>query len=250
MHDVKIGVFICHCGGNISDTVDVEKVREEISKIQGVSVCLTHEYLCSDPGQEMIVKAIKEGKVNRIVIAACTPKMHINTFRKTLESAGLNPYLLEIANIREQCSWVHDDKELATLKAIDLVRGAVERARHLSPLEAKKVPIDTKVLVIGGGIAGIITSIELAEKGFKVYLVERGPSIGGHMAQLTKTFPTLDCSQCILTPKMVYAAQHPNIEIITMAEPVKVEGSPGNYKVLIKKRPRYVDTSKCSVWRM
>ena len=245
MHDVKIGVFICHCGGNISDTVDVEKVREEISKIQGVSVCLTHEYLCSDPGQEMIVKAIKEGKVNRIVIAACTPKMHINTFRKTLESAGLNPYLLEIANIREQCSWVHDDRELATLKAIDLVRGAVERARHLSPLEAKKVPIDTKVLVIGGGIAGIITSIELAEKGFKVYLVERGPSIGGHMAQLTKTFPTLDCSQCILTPKMVYAAQHPNIEIITMAEPVKVEGSPGNYKVLIKKRPRYVDISKC-----
>ena len=245
MHDVRVGVFICHCGGNISDTVNVEKVREEISKIQGVNVCVTHEYLCSDPGQETIVKAIKEGKVNRIVIAACTPKMHINTFRKVLESAGLNPYLLEIANIREQCSWVHDDKDLATLKAIDLIRGAVERARHLSPLEAKKVPIDVRVLVIGGGIAGIITSIELAEKGFKVYLVERSPSIGGHMAQLTKTFPTLDCSQCILTPKMVYAAQHPNIEIITMAEPVKVEGSPGNYKVLIRKKSRFVDASKC-----
>ena len=243
--EVRIGVFICHCGGNISDTVNVEKVREEISRIDGVKVCVTQEYLCSDPGQETIIKAIKEEGVNRVVIAACTPKMHINTFRKTLESADLNPYLLEIANIREQCSWVHENRELATLKAIDLVRGAVERARHLSPLDVRKVPINTRVLVIGGGIAGIVTSIELAEKGFKVYLVERGPSIGGHMAQLTKTFPTLDCSQCILTPKMVYAAQHPNIEIITLAEPVKVEGSPGNYKVLIRKKPRYVDISKC-----
>jgi len=243
--EVRIGVFICHCGGNISDTVDVEKVREEISKIEGVKVCVAQEYLCSDPGQETIIKAIKEEKINRVVIAACTPKMHINTFRRTLESAGLNPYLLEIANIREQCSWVHEDKELATLKAIDLVRGAVERARYLTPLETRKVPIDTKVLVVGGGIAGIVASIELAEKGFRVYLVERGPSIGGHMAQLTKTFPTLDCSQCILTPKMVYVAQHPNIEIITMAEPVKVEGSPGNYRVLIRRKPRYVDVSKC-----
>ncbi|GAI44400.1 unnamed protein product, partial [marine sediment metagenome] len=147
---------------------------------------------------------------------------------------------------REQCSWVHDDKEAATSKAIDLVRGAVERARYLEPLKTKSIPVNRDVLVIGGGIAGIITSIELADKGYQVYLVERSPSIGGHMAQLSKTFPTLDCSQCILTPKMVYAGQHPNIKTISMAEPIAVEGSPGNYRVLIKKHPRFIDDSKCT----
>jgi heterodisulfide reductase subunit A len=242
---VRVGVFICHCGGNISDVVDVEKVKEEISKVDGVVVCKTHEYMCSDPGQEQIIKAIREQGINRVVIAACTPNMHINTFRKTLISANLNPYLLEIANIREQCSWVHEDRDLATLKAIDIVRGAVKRAQYLEPLEPLKTQVLRDVLVIGGGIAGIVTSIELAEKGFRVYLLERGPSIGGHMAQLTKTFPTLDCSQCILTPKMVQVAQDPNIKIITMAEVDKVEGSPGNYRVLVRKKPRYVDLSKC-----
>jgi len=246
MDEIKIGVYICHCGGNISDTVDVEKVREAASKLEGVEVAVTYEYVCSDPGQEMIVKGIKEKGLNRIVVASCSPRMHLDTFRRTLESAGLNPYLLEMANIREQCSWVHSDKEAATAKAIDLVRGAVERARHLEPLETRSIPVNKDVLVIGGGIAGIITAIELADKGFKVYLLERSPSIGGHMAQLSKTFPTLDCSQCILTPKMVYAGQHPNIEIISMAEPVAVEGSPGNYRVLVKKQPRFVDASKCT----
>ncbi|MEM0111260.1 MAG: hydrogenase iron-sulfur subunit [Candidatus Korarchaeota archaeon] len=241
----KIGVFICHCGGNISDVIDVEKVKEEISKIEGVKICITHEYVCSDPGQEQIVKAIRNGEIDRVVIAACTPNMHINTFRRTLISAGLNPYLLEIANIREQCSWVHEDKDLATLKAIDLVRGAVERARYLVPLTPFKIQVIRDVLVVGGGIAGIIASIELAEKGFRVYLLERGPSIGGHMAQFTKTFPTLDCSQCILTPKMVQVAQASNVKIITMAEIDKVDGSPGRYRVLIRKKPRYVDASKC-----
>ncbi len=244
--EVKVGVYICHCGGNISDTVDVEKVREAAAKLKDVEVAETYEYVCSDPGQEMIVNGIKEHGLNRIVVASCSPRMHLDTFRRTVESAGLNPYFLEMANIREQCSWVHDDIEAATSKAIDLVRGAVARARHLQPLETKSIPVNSDVLVIGGGIAGIITSLELADKGYQVYLVEKSPSIGGHMAQLSKTFPTLDCSQCILTPKMVDAGQHSKIEVISMAELMAVEGSPGNYRVLVRKHPRFVDASKCT----
>ncbi|MFQ5758880.1 MAG: FAD-dependent oxidoreductase, partial [Candidatus Bathyarchaeia archaeon] len=209
-------------------------------------VAETYEYVCSDPGQEMIAEGIREHGLNRIVVASCSPRMHLDTFRRAVGSAGLNPYLLEMANIREQCSWVHDDIEAATSKAIDLVRGAVERARYLEPLETKSIPVNRDVLVIGGGIAGIITSLELADKGYQVHLVERSPSIGGHMAQLSKTFPTLDCSQCILTPKMVDAGQHPKIDVVSMAEPITVEGSPGNYRVLIKKYPRFVDAAKCT----
>ncbi|MEM2522704.1 MAG: hydrogenase iron-sulfur subunit [Candidatus Bathyarchaeia archaeon] len=241
-----IGVFVCHCGGNISDTVDVEKVREAVSKLEGVRVAKTYDYVCSDPGQEMIKEAIKEHGLNRIVVASCSPRMHLETFRQTLESAGLNKYLLEMANIREQCSWVHDDKEAATSKAIDLIRGAVARAKYLEPLESKSMSVNQNILVIGGGIAGIITSLELADKGYQVYLIERSPSIGGHMAQISKTFPTLDCSQCILTPKMVSVAQHPRIKIITLAELEAVEGSFGNYRVLIKKHPRFVNDN-CKV---
>ena len=244
--EVRVGVYICHCGGNISDTVDVEKIREHASKLKDVKIAKTYEYVCSDPGQEMIKEGIKEHGLNRIVVASCSPRMHLDTFRRTVESARLNPYFLEMANIREQCSWVHDNKEAATSKAIDIIRGAVERSRYLKPLETKNIPVKQDALVIGGGIAGIITSIELADKGYQVYLVERSPSIGGHMAQLSKTFPTLDCSQCILTPKMVSAGQHPKIEIISMAELAAVEGSPGNYRALIKKRPRFVDASKCT----
>jgi heterodisulfide reductase subunit A len=243
--EIRIGVFICHCGGNISDTVDVEKVRETVAKFRGVKVAKTYEYVCSDPGQEMIINGIKEHGLNRIVVASCSPRMHLDTFRRTVKSAGLNPYLLDMANIREQCSWAHEDIEDATSKAIDLIRGSVERAHYLEPLETKSMPVNKDILVVGGGVAGIMTSLELADKGYQVYLVERSPSIGGHMAQLSKTFPTLDCSQCILTPRMVDAGQHPKIEIISMAEPVAVEGSPGNYRVLIKKRPRFVDASKC-----
>ncbi len=237
----RIGIFICHCGGNISDTVDVNRVKEEASRLEGVVIAETHEYVCSDPGQAMIVNAIEEHGLNRVVIASCSPKMHLDTFRRTLSSAGLNPYLLEMANVREQCSWVHDDREDATSKAVDLVRSAVRRVRHHKPLEPKSMLINRDVLVIGGGIAGIIASIELADKGHRVYLVERSPSIGGHMAQLSKTFPTLDCSQCILTPKMVYVAQHPNVKLFTLSEVKAVEGSPGNYRVLIVKHPRYVE---------
>jgi len=237
----KVGVYICHCGGNISDTVDVVKVKEAASKFPGVKIAETYEYVCSDPGQDLIAKGIKEQGINRVVVAACTPKMHLDTFRQNVKSAGLNPYFLEMTNIREQCSWIHGDKESATTKAIDLIRGAVERSKYLESLEPKIMPVNRDVLVIGGGVAGIMTSIELADKDFKVYLVERSPSIGGHMAQLSKTFPTLDCSQCILTPKMVYASQHPNIKIISMAEPTAIEGTPGNYRALITRKPRYVD---------
>lgn len=242
----RVGVYICHCGGNISDTVDMEKVKKAAAKLKGVEVAETYEYVCSNPGQERIMKGIKERGLNRIVVASCSPRMHLETFRQTLKSAGLNMYFLDMANIREQCSWVHDDKETATAKAIDLIHGAVERARYLAPLEPKSMPVKQDILVIGGGIAGIIASLELADKGYEVYLVEKSPSIGGHMAQLSKTFPTLDCSQCILTPKMVSAGQHPNIKIISMAEPAAVEGTPGNYRVLITQRPRFVDASKCT----
>jgi len=242
----RIGVYICHCGGNISDTVDVEKVKEAVALFDGVKVAETNEYVCSNPGQDMIRKGITEHGLNRIVVASCSPRMHLETFRRTVKSARLNQYLLEMANIREQCSWIHDEKKQATAKAIDLIRGAVERARYLEPLEAKSIAVNRDILVIGGGVAGIIASIELADKGYQVYLIEKGPSIGGHMAQLSKTFPTLDCSSCILTPKMVYAAQHPNIKIFCMAEPIAVEGSPGNYRVLVRKQPRFVDETKCT----
>jgi len=241
--EAKIGVYICHCGGNISDTVDVEKVREATSKLPGVKTAVNYEYVCSDPGQEMIVQGIKENGLDRIVVASCSPRMHLDTFRRTVQSAGLNPYYFEMVNLREQCSWVHSDKEAATQKAIDLIRGAVKRARELQPLKQKTMPVKKSVLVIGGGVAGIMAATELADKGFPVYLVERSPSIGGHMAQLSKTFPTLDCSQCILTPRMVYAAQHPNIRIFTMSEVTAIEGTPGNYRVLVTRHPRYVDAT-------
>jgi len=244
--EAKIGVYICHCGGNISDTVDVAKAREAAEKLEGVKVAETYEYTCSDPGQERIKKGIKDFGLNRIVVASCSPRMHLDTFKRVIESAGLNPYLLEMANIREQCSWIHGNKEEATAKAIDIIRSAVFRARYLEPLEAKPISVNKDVLVVGGGIAGIIASSELADKGYKVTLIERGPSIGGHMAQLSKTFPTLDCSQCILTPRMVYAAQHPNIKIISMAQVQAVKGSPGNYKVTIKTTPRFVNASNCT----
>ncbi len=245
MKQPRIGVYICHCGGNISDTVDVAKVKETLLKCNGVEVCETYEYMCSKPGQDMIERDIKEHDLNRVVVASCSPRMHLDTFRGAAKRAKLNPFLLEMANIREQCSWVHDNKESATGKATSLITGLAERVKYLEPLETKTMPVNRDVAVIGGGIAGVLASIELADKGYKVYLIERNPSIGGHMAQLSKTFPTLDCSACILTPKMVYVAQNPNIEIIDMAEPTAVNGSPGNYELTLKIRPRYVDKEKC-----
>jgi len=242
---MKIGVYICQCGINIAHTVDVEQAAEQVKLLPNVAVSRFYKYMCSDPGQELIKKDIKEMKLDRVVVASCSPRMHEPTFRAVLEEMGMNPYFFEMVNIREQCSWVHEDKVKGTAKAVHLITGAIERATYLEPLEKKEVSVIPRALVVGGGIAGIQAALEIAEKGFKVYLVERSTSIGGRMAQLDKTFPTLDCSACILTPKMVDVARHPNIELYTYSEVESVDGYIGNFKVKIKKKPRYVDIEKC-----
>ena len=245
--EIRLGVYVCHCGVNIAGVVDVKKVAEYASKLKNVVISRDYKYMCSAPGQELIKKDIKEHKLNRIVVAACSPRLHEQTFRKALQEAGLNPFLVEMANIREHCSWVHmNDKEIATEKAKDLLRMAVAKARLLKPLNPIKVPVKNKALVIGGGVAGIEAALDLADMGYEVYLVEKSPSIGGHMAMLDKTFPTMDCSACILTPKMVDAARHPNIKLITYAEVKEIKGYVGNFKVKILKKPRYVLEDKCT----
>ena len=242
----KIGVFVCHCGINIASIVDVEQLTKYAAGLDGVVVSKDYKYMCSDVGANLIKDSIKKHKLDGIVIACCSPRMHEHTFRGVVEAGGVNGFNLEIANIREQCSWVHEDKARATEKAKVLIRGAVAKARLLEPLEPSKVSVTPTAVVIGGGIAGIQASLDLAEEGHKIYLVERTPSIGGRMAQLDKTFPTLDCSGCILTPKMMEVANHPNIELLTYSEVIGIEGSIGNYKVKIKKKPRYVDLEKCT----
>jgi heterodisulfide reductase subunit A len=243
----RIGVYVCHCGLNIAGVVDVKKVAEYASSLPDVVIAKDYRYCCSDPGQDMIEKDIKEYKLNRVVVAACSPNMHEPTFRKVLEESGVNPYLFEMANIREHCSWVHrEEPEKATEKAMSIVSMAVSKARLLNPLEIKEVKALKKVVVIGGGITGINSAIDLAEMGFKVYLIEKNESIGGKMSQLDKTFPTLDCSTCVLGPKMVECGRHPNIEIISYAEVVGVEGYVGNFKVKVLKKPRYVIAENCT----
>jgi heterodisulfide reductase subunit A len=247
MPEEQIGVFICHCGSNIAGVVDVEQVIEAVQDMPGVVHAEDYKYVCSKPGQQLLKDRIKEHRLNRIVIAACSPRMHEPTFREAMRQARLNPYLLEIANIREHVSWIHSEEpELATEKAIDLVRMAVARARLLEPLEEKEVSIEKRTLVIGAGIAGISAALDLANAGFKVYMVEKEPTIGGHMAQWDKTFPTLDCSSCILTPRMAEVESHPNIELLTMAEVEKVDGYVGNFQVTVKQQPRYVIEDKCT----
>ncbi|MCJ7766835.1 CoB--CoM heterodisulfide reductase iron-sulfur subunit A family protein [Candidatus Bathyarchaeota archaeon] len=242
----KIGVYVCHCGLNIAGTVDVENVTEYAKGLPDVTVARHYTYMCSEPGQRMIQGDIKSHKLDRIVIATCSPRMHEETFRRAVAETGLNPYLVEIVNLREHVSWAHThEPEKATEKAKDLVRMGVARARLLEPLEKRKVKVEKSVLVVGGGIAGMQASLDLANAGFKVYLVEKSPSIGGRMAQLDKTFPTLDCSACILTPKMVDVAKHRNITLLTNAEVTDVKGFVGNYEVSILKKPRYVDAKKC-----
>ncbi|SNB47188.1 CoB--CoM heterodisulfide reductase iron-sulfur subunit A family protein [Geobacter sp. DSM 9736] len=242
----RIGVFVCHCGENISRTVDVEKVAEAASMIPGVAFATDYKYMCSDPGQGLLKKAIAEHRLDGIVVAACSPRMHEKTFRNAVKQAGLNPFLCEMANIREHCSWVHENKEEATAKAIDIVSfmtARVKRAKSLAPIT---VPVTKRALVIGGGIAGIQAALDIADAGQQVILVEREPSIGGHMAQLSETFPTLDCSQCIMTPKMVDVANHPNIKLYTYSEIEEVGGFIGNFQVTIRKKARSVDESKCT----
>jgi heterodisulfide reductase subunit A len=238
---------VCHCGLNIAGTVDVKRVVEDVKKSPEVVVAKDYVYTCSDQGQELIEEDIKTYKLNRIVVAACSPKMHEETFRKMMQQAGLNPYLLEMVNLREQCSWCHgEERGKATEKAKVLVRMGVAKATFLEPLKRGKIKANKSVLVIGGGIAGIQAALDLADADFKVYLVEKTASIGGRMAQLDKTFPTLDCSACILTPKMADAGRHPNIELITLAEVESVRGYVGNYEVTVLKQPRYVDENKCA----
>lgn len=242
----KIGVFVCHCGINIASTVDVKDLVNYAKTLDKVIISKDYKYMCSDVGANLIKDSIKKHKLDGIVIACCSPRMHEHTFRGVVEAGGVNAFNLEISNIREQCSWAHDDKEMATEKAKALIRGAVAKAKLLEPLETSKIKVVPEALVIGGGISGIQSALDLAEEGHKVYLVEKSPSIGGRMAQLDKTFPTLDCSSCILTPKMMEVANNPNIELLTYSEIVGVEGSIGNYTVKIKKKARYVDMDKCT----
>lgn len=243
--EIRIGVYICHCGLNIAGTVDVKRVAEYAQRLPSVVIARDYRYMCSDPGQELIKNDIKELELNRVVVASCSPRLHENTFRSVCLDAGLNPYLYEHTNIREQCSWVHDDREIATQKAIDLVRASVSRVYHNQPLETREALVNPEVLVVGGGIAGIQASLDIANSEHKVYLVEREPSIGGHMIQLDRTFPTLDCSECILTPKMTEVGQHPYIELLSYSEVEEVSGSVGDFKVKVRKKARYVDEDKC-----
>jgi heterodisulfide reductase subunit A2 len=243
----RTGVFVCHCGINIAGTVDVKDVAKGLSKYEGVVHSEDYVYMCSDPGQKLIENAIKEHKLDSVVVACCSPSLHEKTFRNVSQSAGLNPYQCEIANIREQCSWVHKDKEKATKKAKKIVKSIVEKALRNESLEPISVPVTKRALVIGGGITGIQSALDIADGGHEVILVERSPSIGGHMIQLSETFPTLDCSQCIMTPKMVEVANHPKIKLMTYSEVQEVSGYVGNFKVQILKKPTYIDPNVCTL---
>jgi len=244
--ELRIGVFVCDCGLNIAGSIDTEEVRRWAEELPDVVVSVRNRYTCADPGQEEIKKHITEHRLNRVVVASCTPRLHEPTFRNCVEEAGLNPYLLEMASIREQCSWVHlHDREAATKKAKDIVKIAVARARFLQPQKEAEIPVTNTALVIGGGVAGIQAALDLADAGHQVYLVEKAPSIGGIMAQLDKTFPTMDCSICVLGPKMMDVGRHPRIELLTYSTVEEVSGYVGNFKVRVRRKARYVDEKEC-----
>ncbi len=245
----RVGVYVCHCGTNIAGMVDVEELAKwSAEKLghQGVVIARDYKFMCSSLGQELIEKDIRELGLTRVVVAACSPHLHEKTFHTAAQKAGLNPYLVELASIREQVSWVHTDRVVATEKAKAVVAGAVSRVIENEPLEEIKVPINPNTLIVGGGIAGIQAALEIANAGFHVYLVEREPSIGGHMAQFDKTFPTLDCAACILTPRMVEVGTHPNITLLTWSEVVNVSGYVGNFNVTIKKKARFINEELCT----
>lgn len=242
---VRVGVYVCHCGTNIAGTIDVHDVIGFSAALPNVALAREYKYMCSDPGQELIRKDIQDFGLNRIIVAACSPCLHERTFRHATEEGGLNPYYFQMVNVREHDSWVHTDKRAATEKAKDLIRAAVRRVKLHRPLERRRVAIKPNVLVVGGGIAGIHAALTLANAGKHVYLVEREPTIGGHMAQFDKTFPTLDCAACILTPKMTAVKTHPNITLWTLSEVAQVEGYVGNYTVTVRRKPRYVLEDLC-----
>jgi heterodisulfide reductase subunit A2 len=243
---VRVGVYVCHCGTNIARTVDVAAVADHARQQPNVAVARDYRFMCSDPGQELIQADIREQGLTRVVVAACSPLMHEPTFRKAVERAGLNRYLLQMANIREQVSWVTTDGAAATEKAAALVAGAIRRVAFQEPLAMRRVEILRRALVVGGGIAGIEAALQMADAGFEVVLVEREPSIGGHMASFDKTFPTLDCAACILTPKMVAVAQHPNVKLYTFTEVEKVDGYVGQFSVTLRRKARFVDAAACN----
>ena len=243
---MRVGVYICHCGFNIAGVLDVDELVEFAKGLSDVVIARDYRFMCSNPGQELIKRDIKEYSLDRVVIAACSPNLHERTFRKVLSDAGLNPFFLQIANIREQCSWVHNDRVKATEKAKRIIKSAVERVKRHQPIEVRKAKVIPRVLVIGGGIAGISASLLLAEAGVEVYLVEKEPTIGGNMAKFDKVFPTLDCSACILTPKMTAVRENPNIKLFTNSEVIDVKGSVGNFKVKIRVKPRFINEEVCT----
>lgn len=242
----RIGVFVCHCGTNIAGTVDVAKVAEELGKVDGVVYSTDYTYMCSSAGQKMIEDHIKDDKLTGVVLCSCSPRMHEKTFRACAERAGLNPYKVEVANIREQCSWVMKDQLSATEKAIALGKAAIAKTILDTPLIPGETPMTKRALVIGGGIAGITAALDIADAGFPVDIVEKNVTVGGKMAMLDKTFPTLDCASCIVTPKMTEVSQNPNIRILSYSEVVGVKGYIGNFTIDIKRNPRYVDETKCT----
>jgi len=242
----RIGFYICHCGTNIASMVDVSAVSDKIAKLPNVIVSRNYKYMCSDPGQELIQKDIAEHKLNRIVVAACSPLLHEPTFRKAVSKAGLSPFMFHMVNVREHNAWVHENRADATQKALELSRAGVRRVSFHKPLDVKKVQINPNVLILGGGIAGIHAALTLAKAGKHVYLVEREPTIGGHMAKFDKTFPTLDCAACVLTPKMSAVKSNPNITLWTYSEVINVDGFVGNYKITVKRKPRYIIEDLCT----
>lgn len=242
----RIGVFVCHCGENIARTVDVEQVAEDARRIPGVVHSVDYTYMCSAPGQKLVMEAIREHRLTGVVVSACSPQLHEPTFRAAVRRAGLNPFLFEMANIREQCSWVHPKMDEATAKASRLVASAVQKVGRARPLEPSEVPVTKRALVIGGGVAGIRAALDIANAGHEVILVEKEPSIGGNMARLSETFPTLDCSQCILTPLMVEVSRHPRIELLAHSEVEEISGYVGNFKVRIRRKPTFVRTDLCT----
>ena len=243
----RIGVFICHCGVNIKATVEIEKLTEEIADYPNVVHSENYIFLCSDPGQNLIKDAVREKKLDAIVIAACSPTLHESTFQTVTEEVGLNPFQCEIANIREQCSWVHTDVEEATRKAGLIIKTAIEKLVLNESLFPVTAPVTKRAMVIGAGIAGIQAALDIADSGYEVIVVEKNPSIGGHMIQLSETFPTLDCSQCILTPKMVQLSKHKNIKLYVNSEVESIDGYIGNFKVKIKRKAQYVIPEKCNM---
>ncbi len=243
---IKIGVYVCHCGTNISGKVNVSDVTAFARTLPDVAIAREYKFMCSDPGQILIQDDIRNLKLDRVVVASCSPLMHEPTFRGACERADLNRYLFQMANIREHCSWVTVDPNAATDKAKALVAAAVAKATELVALPRKTVPVNTAALVVGGGIAGIQAALDIADAGRIVYLIEKEPSIGGHMARFDKTFPTLDCAACILTPKMVQVGKHPNIRLMSSSEVEEVSGFVGNFKVKVRHKATYVDHDKCT----